>query len=263
MSAPAVAVLGRAQFGLRGPSWDLAGGHTLIAGTTGAGKSSWVNSAVGALAPLPHVQLIGLDLKRVELSPWSGRLAALAREPIEADQLARQLDRLLDARAAIADAHRWKWWRASADLPYVALIADELAEAAAHAAVLDVVLRIGRVGRALGVVMLAATQQPNAKVLGGTDLRSLFVRRAALFDPEQLSYVMALGQQATKTHASLLAWLSMDRPGLAVWSDPSTHPVPWLARAHYWTDGDVDHQVAATGHLAVPLDRLICPEVPA
>ncbi len=251
--------LGNARLGLP-PELviDGPGGvrHLLVAGTTGAGKGSWLESVLGAAAVRADVQVFMVDPKAIDSAPWASTLAALAVTDQDIEQLAGRVASLVLSRRHLAAVRGWKEWQPSPDEPTVLFCADELARAMkvpAFAEALDLVLHLGR---ALGVGAVCATQQANAKAAGGTtELRSLFSCRAALFDAESAGYVFLYGKDVVSRHPDLFGWLRMDRPGLAVWSD-GTGP-PRLTRAFHWTRQDVDRVVAASAHLARDVDELV------
>lgn len=241
------------------PTLQIAGRggtrHVLIAGTTGAGKGSWVRSVLGAAAPDPTIQLAMIDAKAIESAPWGPRLSARAVTDQQITHLCSWVDLIIETRKHQAAARGWDEWQPSVTEPTIGLIVDELAQAMkvpAFKETLDVVLHLAR---ALGVFVAGATQQANAKALGSTEDRSLFTCRAALYDSEAAGYVFTYGKDVVSRMQHVFGWLRYDRPGLAVWADGTGDPR--LVRAYHWTRQDIDRMVAATAHLARPLDQLI------
>jgi hypothetical protein len=115
--------------------------------------------------------------------------------------------------------------------------------------------RIGRMGRALGVGLLACTQRAEAGVIGGA-LRSLFAYRFSLASLDVSSYKMALGLSEGVDLAHLSAGLSIDRPGQGLWLDPS-HPTVRVARVAWWDDAMVEHAISRGARFMVEPGQLI------
>lgn len=249
--------LGRDRFGHRNPIIRLGTGHLAIAGTTDAGKSSWVNSVIGAASTSPYCQVIGVDLKRTELPRWGPRLCALARDQREATLLAARVDELVDLRGTLLERWNVHTWPATRRHPFIVLAIDELAEAFKSDDLAAAADKMARLGRALGLCVVSATQQMSAKLLDGTGFRALHTRRATLYDPEGESYRMTLGQDWRRVYGDLIAYLAMDRPGVAVWTDPYVSPHPWLCRSTWWRPRDVDVRADATARLAIRLPTIL------
>src|SRR5690606_39630726 len=89
--------------------------NTLIAGLTGAGKSGMINTLVRAFAKIPHVAMVGVDLKpgAPELGPWRDVMAALADSPEKTHALLDQILIGLQRRGDIMLQRGWKSWRRS------------------------------------------------------------------------------------------------------------------------------------------------------
>lgn len=249
--------LGRDRFGHRNPILRLGTGHLAIAGSTDSGKSSWVHSAIAEGARSPYCQVIGVDLKRTELTRWSARLCALARDLREANLLADRVDTFLDQRMALLERWARNTWPATRRHPFILFALDELAEAFKSDRLAEVADRVARLGRAIGFSLISASQQLNAKLLDGTGFRALHTRRATLYDPEAESYRMTLGQDWRRSHGPLVDYLAMDRPGVAVWTDPYISPTPWLCRSTWWRPADIALRADTTARFAIRLPHLL------
>lgn len=233
----------------------------LVAGTPGAGKTSWLGSVVGAAAVRADVQVVGIDAKAVDMVPWASRLSSLAIEVGDMQEIGHDLSALVVRRRGLATSRGWRWWRPSVEEPTVIVVVDELAVALEVDELREGLEVVARLGRAFGVAVVAATQQPSAKVFGSTAVRSMFAVRAALFDPEHESYRMTYAAETIKRHAHVFGYLRADRPGLAVFTDGTD--APRLARAYYWSDADIARVVEATRHLTRPFASLLAEAVPA
>lgn len=141
--------------------------HLLIAGATGSGKSVLVNGLIyTALYHSPaKVQFILLDPKRVELVDYS-RLPHTLCYASEPDQLIAALKQALSITEQRYRAmQRAREKRYSGSEVYVVI--DELADlmTTAKRQVQPLIQRLGQIGRAARIHVIAATQCPLATVI--------------------------------------------------------------------------------------------------
>jgi S-DNA-T family DNA segregation ATPase FtsK/SpoIIIE len=163
--------------------------HVLIAGATGAGKSSCINSIVTSLLMRTHpddVRLIMVDPKRVELGQYNGVPHLLTRvitNPKKANdalkwavaEMDRRYDLLADAKVRDIEGYREKLEAGGLDpegfdrFPYIVLIIDELNDLmmVAGREVEESVVRIAQMARAVGIHLVIATQRPSVNVITG------------------------------------------------------------------------------------------------
>jgi len=225
--------------------------HLLIAGTTGGGKGSWVRSVLGAAAVRPDVQIAMIDAKAIESAPWAPRLLSRAVTRQQIAELSVWLEHLIERRTHEAAERGWDEWQPTPEEPTVLLMVDELAQAMKVPLFRETLDTALHMSRALGIPIVGATQQANAKALGSTEDRSLFTCRAALYDSEAAGYVFTYGKDIVSANQHVFGWLRADRPGLGVWTDGTREPR--LARAYHWQRSDIAEVVAATKHLAMPM----------
>lgn len=154
--------------------------HSLfLAGEPGAGKTSALQMLVAAAALDPNVTLTILDGKEVDLVDWRPRCYRFAGANVKA------------ATAALKDANAWMT-TANATLPEQGrkkvkrgdplhvVVVDELGYyAGAGNTVTDALRDLVQRGRSAGVIVLAATQKPDSKLVP-TTLRDLFGYRLTL-----------------------------------------------------------------------------------
>jgi S-DNA-T family DNA segregation ATPase FtsK/SpoIIIE len=158
--------------------------HLLVAGATGSGKSVCVNGLITSLlmrAEPTEVQLILVDLKRVELAAYRGLphlLTEVIVEPAEAKAALAWAVREMEERYKVLAAHTERNIAAfnaspridpEERLPYIVLVIDELADLMMREGrkVEEPIVKLAQKARAVGIHLVLATQRPSVNVVTG------------------------------------------------------------------------------------------------
>jgi S-DNA-T family DNA segregation ATPase FtsK/SpoIIIE len=146
--------------------------NALIGGIMGSGKSGILNIIIANLAGCRDVVLWGIDMKGgMELQPWAACFDRLAFTPDQATLLFRDAVAELHERAARMAAQGKRVWEPTPDDPALIIIADEYAEIPEEAH--PDADSLARLGRAVAVNLVAATQRPTQSAMGkNTAVRS-------------------------------------------------------------------------------------------
>jgi hypothetical protein len=226
--------------------------HALFADTTGSGKSGGLNVLMATLAACGDVVIWAIDLKNgMELQPWGLCIDRLATTPGEAAALLADAVTILRARAAFLAASGRRVWEPSPDMPALVIIVDEYAELADESPdAMSNTDSIARLGRAVAVTLIAATQRPTQKAMGQGAVRSQMDTRICFRVRERKDVDLVLGQGMLSAgwHAHTL-----NAPGKFLVSAPE-HVTPKRARAYLLTDDDVARVAAHHGPRRPQLD---------
>lgn len=160
------------------------GPHFLVAGTTGSGKSVFINSALASIMAHTHpdeLKLTIIDPKTVEFSNYKG-LPYMLCDPLtdmsKANTFVQYLVEEMERRYTIFAKHKVKKLAEYQELcqeddslekiPYIILVIDEFADLISqYKDVEKPIARIGQKARAAGIHMVIATQSPRREVITG------------------------------------------------------------------------------------------------
>jgi hypothetical protein len=181
-------------------------GHMLVGGKSGAGKSTFVNAGLVALlrAHTPAtLRLLMIDPKSVELWGYAG-IPHLVRPPItDPDEAAEAISWLvgeLGRREALFKAVGAKSLimynaKAADPLPLLLTVIDEATDltfalGGPKSPPLIELIRVSSKGRALGCLLLLATQNPKAEILNTAITGNMAIRVALKVDTYDQSRVI-------------------------------------------------------------------------
>ena len=213
--------------------------HTIIAGSTGSGKSVLLNGIIyTALYKAPsQAQFLLIDLKRVELQLYKN-LPHTLRHCTEAGETQQVLNIIIREMMARYDRMSEKNLKQSTETPLYIFI-DELGDLVTEApAVTKQLGRIARLGRAAGIHIIAGTQNPNRKTLSADFLGNCPARVALRCDDPIESRQVIKCPDAVK----------LPEHGYALYKSPQIIGAPQLvavpyiepdeltARVKHWTD---------------------------
>ncbi|MEV7804505.1 FtsK/SpoIIIE domain-containing protein [Microbispora sp. NPDC088329] len=229
------------------------GTHVLIAGATGAGKGSYLWSAIRGLLPAMRaglVQVWALDPKRMELSFGRALFGArYAATPAECADLLEAAVTVMQERADRFGGNQRSHTPTVAD-PFVLVVVDEVAFLTAYQS--DKGLRertkaalatLTTQGRAVGVGVMAALQDPRKEVM---NIRNLFPDKIALRLDESEQVDMVLGDGARDRGALADHISPIPELGAGIgYVRLETSPDPIRVRAAYVSDEDI-RAMAAT-----------------
>lgn len=155
--------------------------HVLIAGTTGSGKSVFINSFIASLlfrAAPSEVKLILIDPKRVELTGYNGIPHLMTSVIVEVEKTLSALKWAMDemdrryktfAERGVRNIDAYNELSGFQALPYIVIFIDELRDLMSFAPVEveDAITRLAQMARATGIHLVVSTQRPSVDVITG------------------------------------------------------------------------------------------------
>lgn len=156
--------------------------HLLVAGTTGSGKSVFVNSCIIGLCSMrrpDELKMVLVDPKRVEMAVYE-KLPHILTPPVTDSKKAvhvlgwaiREMERRYGcfAEARVRNLASYNEIALPKDrLPHIVIVVDELADLMMTAAkeVEEYICRLAQMARATGIHLILATQRPSVNVITG------------------------------------------------------------------------------------------------
>jgi S-DNA-T family DNA segregation ATPase FtsK/SpoIIIE len=227
----------------------LHGTHLLIAGSTGAGKGSYLWGLVRALLPAMTAGLVRVhacDPKLMELAFGRAlfeKFGTYAARPADiADLLEANVAEMQDRAAKFAGRQRDH--TPTPEFPFVVVLVDEVAFLTAYQAdrklrerILAALATLTTQGRAVGYCVVAALQDPRKEVL---NIRNLFPDKIALRLDEPAQVDLVLGDGAHDRGARCEDISANPATGAGIgFMRLETSPDPVRVRAAFIADTDI------------------------
>jgi S-DNA-T family DNA segregation ATPase FtsK/SpoIIIE len=224
------------------------GCHWAVGGSSGGGKTEFLHTLIAQLAPLEHTAIVISDPAWLDFEPvWSARASCVALGREGALWLLDQLERELQWRLRYGRQARVKRLVATADVPRLVAVFDEIAMVTLGGAkaATNRLVDLAQVGRKANLGIVLATQSPKATVIPRLVLEQCPVRVA--FRTEESEQTDAiLGTQRVKAHE-----IPFGNPGEAYVRMPNggySH-----IKAAYGGEDKYSAIAAATSHLTPTL----------
>lgn len=166
--------------------------HMLVSGTTGSGKSCFINAMLVSLINRndpSKLKLSLIDPKMVELTPFDGiphLLGPVVTDPEEAHSTLFWLTEEMDRRYQAMRSAKVRSIE-TLDMPYIVVVIDELADLMKSRMgqdIEDTIVRLAQKARAAGIHLVLATQRPSVDVVTGLIKANV---------PSRLAFSMASG----------------------------------------------------------------------
>jgi S-DNA-T family DNA segregation ATPase FtsK/SpoIIIE len=217
--------------------------NMLVGGEPGAGKSCLLNNPVGHFALCTDTRLCFLDGKQVELGLWRECADVFVGPDLpRAIVTLKRLQRVMDNRYTYLTVYKRRKIERADGMNVIVCAIDEIAYFSATAGdkkdqdlfvalLRDIVSR----GRAVGIIVIAATQRPSASIIDPS-LRDIFAWRFAGRTTNDVSSDIVLGHgwAARGYSANTIA---TDNPGAGLLI--AEGGIPRLIKGAYLTDTDI------------------------
>ena len=213
--------------------------HTLIAGSTGSGKSVLINGIIYTAlykAP-PQLQFILIDPKRVELYQYKPLPHCLqyASEPDEIAAMLAAAVALMDDRYKALQAQGLREWSGG----HIYIIIDEFADlmTTQKRDTLPQLQRLAQLGRAAHLHLIAATQRPTKDIING-QIKVNMDARLALRCPTAQDSRNIINTKGAETlpRFGFGYYLTPETTRPELVKIPYTDPADLAARVKWWTD---------------------------
>jgi S-DNA-T family DNA segregation ATPase FtsK/SpoIIIE len=217
--------------------------NKLMGGEPGSGKSGLLNTFVAHAALSVDCRLCLIDGKQVELGLWRDCADVFVGPDLgHANATLRRVQRVMDNRYAYLLAHQRRKIRRDDGMDAILVAIDEIAYFSAtvgdkpdrerFAALLrDLVAR----GRAVGIIVIAATQRPSVDIIP-TSLRDIFSWRFAARCTTDISSDIVLGHGWASRGYTANTIAPEDQGVGYLIAEGGT---PRLCKAAYLTDADI------------------------
>ncbi|MFK7678793.1 FtsK/SpoIIIE domain-containing protein [Bacillus sp. Wb] len=238
--------------------------HLLVAGSTGSGKSVYLNAMIIAMILFnsPNELLLYLiDPKVVELGMFEGipHVQEIITDMRKANQLLYSLTVEMDkryqefAKSGCRNIESYNKKSAS-KMPYIVLVIDELADLmSTNSEVEEHIERIGQKARACGIHMVICTQRPEVKVVTGLIKANIPTRISfslqsttdyrTVFDKNIPYRLLGRGDGCIRSDGQSKEFIRFQSPTVSLPSDEDEEAVFDRMREYYKSQPKLDYPI--------------------
>lgn len=141
--------------------------HMIVSGSSGSGKSVFLNNIIKQLIETPSVDLHIFDPKKVELNHFEGSVKSYLDDKKAIGEALLKLVAKMNDRYEEMKKIKAKNIREVGNMRYQFIIIDEFSELAMGGLIGDSIKSIAQLGRAAGFHLVIATQRASTKVIDG------------------------------------------------------------------------------------------------
>lgn len=149
--------------------------HTLVAGSSGSGKSVFLHSVIKQLKNIPNVDLHLFDPKQVEFFQYDEEVKEYKHSP---SGIASGLESLVEEMEKRYDKMKKLKVKevSQTDFNYKFIVIDEYADLKMRATIDNNIKLLAQKGRACGIHLIVATQRASTKIIDG-DIKNNFTTK--------------------------------------------------------------------------------------
>lgn len=153
--------------------------HMLVAGSTGSGKSVFLNSIIKQLLKIDTVELHVFDPKQVELADYEGvkKVVEYQSDPFKIEESLEKLVNEMEIRYTAFKKLKIKSIKETADFKYKFIFIDEFADLKLKSQINNSIQLLAQKGRAAGIHIIIASQRVSTKIISG-DIKVNFPTKA-------------------------------------------------------------------------------------
>lgn len=166
--------------------------HMLVAGSSGSGKSVFLNAIIKQLLNVSEARLYLFDPKQVELGQFEG-MGNVADYQHKHEDIVLSLKRLaeeMELRYSAMKAAKVRNIEGMPGMPYLIAVIDEFADLTMKSEVSSIIQILAQKGRAAGIHIIIATQRASVKIISGDIKVNFPIKVVFKMDKEASSRVM-------------------------------------------------------------------------
>jgi len=174
--------------------------HLLVAGTTGSGKSVFLNSLISQIKNIPNSALMLFDPKMVELAQYKKDAVVYSSDSRIILEHTNSLIQKMNRRYSEMQKMGIKNINEANDLDYIFVVIDEYGDLRASTfgkQIRENLLILAQKARACGIHIILATQRPSVKVIDG-DIKANFNCRVCFRVATQVDSQVVLDEKGAE-----------------------------------------------------------------